>query len=122
MKRDKQRSGDKHIPSSVGRGHKLCPSCTTIVGARTKTCKCGHDFSPKVEGWDSCKSNMIRILSKTRSGMDLIEIAVTRKSKPHQGCLKDKCRMDNKQLQLLLAELVKEGKVKKDGKKYKVAR
>jgi len=30
--------------------------------------------------------------------------------------------MDNKQLQLLLAELVKEGKVKKDGKKYKVAR
>jgi hypothetical protein len=106
--------------NTIGKGFKLCPGCDTKVGARSKTCQCGHEFSPKIEGWDNCKNIMLRMLGQARGGMDLLEIAVARKSKPHDGCLTDKCQLSNKQLQILLAELVKEGKVKKDGNKYKV--
>jgi hypothetical protein len=115
----------KHKPTkpatnTIGKGRKVCPDCTAKVGARSKVCQCGHEFSPKVEGWDCCKNNMIRILNKAHIGMDLVEIAVLRKTKPHPGCSTDKCRLNNKQLQTLLNELIKEGKVQKDGKKYKV--
>lgn len=38
--------------SKMGRGHKMCPKCSTVVGPRTKVCsKCQHQFAfaPKVE-------------------------------------------------------------------------
>ena len=28
----------------MGRGHKKCPSCSTILGCRQKKCPCGHNF------------------------------------------------------------------------------
>jgi hypothetical protein len=106
--------------ASIGRGHKLCPDCEVTVGARTKTCQCGYSFTLKVEGGEECKGMLIQMLSKVRGGMDLVQIAVARKERPHHGCDKIQCQLDNKQLQALLTLLVKEGELKKEGKKYKV--
>jgi len=105
--------------SCIGRGHKVCPGCHQNVGARTKKCKCGHEFSPKVKGWDVCKTTMLALIQAKRGGYTLAELATTRVKNLHDGCLLKECSMDNKQLQQLVTELVKSSAVVKDGKKYK---
>ena len=31
------------------RGKKECPSCGELVGARSRSCECGHEFKPKTK-------------------------------------------------------------------------
>jgi hypothetical protein len=104
---------------SIGRGHKVCPKCEQVVGARTKECECGHEFSPKVECWATCTKTMLGMLRK--QAYTLAEIAALRKKRTHPGCLMHKCKLTNKQLLQLLSELVKSGRVKKEGLKYRAA-
>jgi len=33
----------------MAKGKKSCPQCNTSVGVRTKTCKCGHNFTSKTK-------------------------------------------------------------------------
>ena len=106
---------------NIGKGRKMCLKCNAIVGARTKKCKCGYEFSPKVKGWSICKATMLTFINSQRSDITLMDIAKARKTHTHPGCLLKQCSMDNKQLQQFLNELIKEKSLIKDGKKYKVS-
>jgi len=64
---------------------------------------------------------MLQFLRAMR-GADLVEIAKARVKKTHPGCPHEECCRDNKQIQSLLTDLVKEGKTVKDGRKYKVVK
>lgn len=59
----------------TGRGHKLCPSCKSVVGPRSKNCRsCGTGFLIKGILYPNISPEQIKIKSKTESSKEKPQI------------------------------------------------